>query len=39
MSFLFKSGAEVNTPRAMTSRSIFENPWLSQQDWVGVKCI
>jgi hypothetical protein len=25
MSFLFKSGTEVNTPRAMTSRSIFEN--------------
>lgn len=25
MSFLFKSGTEVNTPRAITSRSILAN--------------
>jgi hypothetical protein len=35
MSFLFRSGTEVNTPRAITSRSIFANQsstWLSQDE-------
>ena len=35
MSFLFRSGTEVKTPRAMTSRSIFENhssTWLSHEE-------
>lgn len=34
MSFLRKSGTDMNTPRAMTSRSILENQssiWLSQE--------
>lgn len=41
MSFLFRSETEVNTPRAMTSRSILANhssTWLSQEEYVGVKC-
>ncbi len=39
MSFLFKSGTEVKTPRAITSRSILANhssTWLSQDEYVGV---
>jgi hypothetical protein len=39
MSFLFKSETEVNTPRAMTSRSISPNhslTWLSHEEYVGV---
>ena len=42
MSFLFRSATEVKTPRAMTSRSILANhssTWLSQEEYVGVKCI
>ena len=41
MSFLLRSGTEVKTPRAMTSRSILANHssiWLSQEEYVGVKC-
>ena len=40
MSFLLKSGTEVNTPRAITSRSILANhssTWFSQDEYVGVK--
>ena len=36
-----RSGTEVQTPRAMTSRSILANQsstWLSQEEYVGVKC-
>jgi hypothetical protein len=39
MSFLFKSETEVNTPRAITSRSILPNhssTWLSHEEYVGV---
>ena len=35
MSFLLRSGTEVNTPRAITSRSILANhssTWLSQDE-------
>ena len=35
MSFLFRSGTEVNTPSAMTSRSIKANhssTWFSQEE-------
>src|SRR3546814_8305885 len=42
MSFRFRSGSEVNTPRAITSRSILANhnsTWLSQDEYVGVKCM
>lgn len=42
MGFRFRSGTEVNTPRAMTSRSILANhnsTWFSQDEYVGVKCI
>jgi hypothetical protein len=41
MIFLFRSETEVNTPRAMTSRSILENhnsTWFSHDEQVGVKC-
>lgn len=41
MSFRFGSGTEVNTARAMTSRSILANhssTWFSQEEYVGVKC-
>ena len=41
MSFRLRSGTEVKTPRAMTSRSILANhssTWLSQEEYVGVKC-
>ena len=41
MSFLFRSGTEVNTPRAITSRSILANQsstWFSHEEYVGVKC-
>ena len=41
MSFLLRSVTEVNTPRAMTSRSILANhnsTWFSQDEYVGVKC-
>ena len=40
ISFLRKSANDVNTPRAMTSRSILANHssiWLSQEESVGVK--
>src|SRR6218665_260579 len=42
MSFLLRSGTEVNTPRAITSRSILANhssTWLSHDEQVGVKGI
>src|SRR5207244_10728418 len=41
MSFRRRSGTEVKTPRAMTSRSILANhssTWLSQEEYVGLKC-
>jgi hypothetical protein len=41
MSFLFRSGTDVNTPREMTLRSILTNhnsTRLSQDEYVGVKC-
>src|ERR1700745_2377581 len=41
MSFRRRSGTEVKTPRAMTSRSILANhnsTWLSQEEKVGAKC-
>ena len=41
MSFFLRSGTEVNTPRAITSRSILANhssTWFSQEEYVGVKC-
>src|ERR1017187_9345630 len=40
ISFLRKSANDMNTPRAMTSRSILANHssiWLSQEESVGVK--
>lgn len=40
MSFLFRSVAEVNTPKAMTSRSISANhnsTWFSQDEYFGVE--
>src|SRR5688500_19856662 len=40
ISFLDRSATEVNTPRAITSRSIFANQistWLSHEEYVGVK--
>ena len=42
MSFLLRLGNEVNTARALTSRSILANrrsTGLSQDQSVGVKCI
>jgi len=41
LSFLLRSGTEVKTPRTITSRSILANhnsTWLSQDEYVGVKC-
>src|SRR5262245_38844331 len=41
ISFRAKSLTDVNMPRAMTSRSIRPNQistWLSQEEYVGVKC-
>jgi hypothetical protein len=40
MSFVLKSVIDVNTSRAIASRSILPNhnsAWLSQEEYVGVK--
>ena len=41
MIFRLRSFTDVKMPRAMTSRSSFENQistWLSHEEYVGVKC-